>query len=76
MSGNHVTIGRKGQPDLLALYRGRGIGIELKSKTGSLKEAQKRCREAWGKQGLEVFKVHDGDWDALGVAMAWVEEAA
>lgn len=73
-SGSLVKIGIKGQPDLVALYRGHGIGLELKSLTGTEEKEQKACAEAWGKLGTIVFKVRADDWDALGVAIAWAEE--
>lgn len=73
-SGAFVKIGIKGQPDLVALYRGHGIGLELKSRTGTEEKEQKACAEAWGKLGTIVFKLKADDWDALGVAIAWAEE--
>lgn len=73
-SGAFVKIGRKGQPDILAIYRGQALGLELKSLTGSLKREQKECAAAWGELGTLIFTVKKDDWDALGVAVAWAEE--
>jgi hypothetical protein len=36
---------RKGWPDIEIIYRGRFIGIELKTKKGRVSEAQKKCHD-------------------------------
>lgn len=48
VSGGFVRFGQKGSPDIIAVVRGRFIGIECKSSKGKLSESQ----EEW-KDGLE-----------------------
>lgn len=50
-SGFMITFGRKGLPDLMVLMGGRFIGIELKSKTGTLEASQKELRPLLEAQG-------------------------
>ena len=47
----------EGTPDLVAIVRGRWLGLELKTATGRLSEAQERCHEAWRAAGAVVVVV-------------------
>lgn len=50
-SGFMITFGRKGMPDMFVLCAGKLIGLELKSKTGSLEQSQKELRPLLEAQG-------------------------
>ena len=54
---------KKGLPDLVFFYAGRGFAIELKTATGIVSAAQKRVLERWGKHGAIVAVVRNfAEW--------------
>jgi hypothetical protein len=44
-TGSYITNESAGCPDIIAIYKGRFYGIEVKSFTGRLSEKQKRFKE-------------------------------
>lgn len=50
-SGRVVRYGLLGSPDILACYRGRFVGIEVKSRTGKQREAQVNFQRAFERAG-------------------------
>lgn len=50
-TGRVVRFGLVGSPDILACYRGRFIGIEVKSSTGRQRDAQINFQRAFERSG-------------------------
>lgn len=47
----HVKVSAYGIGDIMGGYRGRGVAIETKTRTGKLLATQIRFRDAWVKTG-------------------------
>ena len=54
-AGGMVRAGIAGVADLLVVYDGRAIAIEVKTPTGRLSRAQHKWRDAWRKAGGEYY---------------------
>ena len=55
--GGMVRAGVAGVADILVVYEGRAIALEVTTPTGRLRPAQRRWRLAWGKAGGEYYIV-------------------
>ncbi len=59
-----VSFGVIGSPDIIGAYRGRAIGIEVKSASGMLRKSQERFRVAFERAG-GIYIVARSTSDAL-----------
>ena len=50
-AGTILHAGVAGCPDITGCYRGRAVGIEVKSPTGRQSEPQRRFQAAWERAG-------------------------
>lgn len=54
-SGRHITFGLgKGSPDLVGIYQGRFIGIEVKTPKGRLSDIQRRWHAIAAQHGARI----------------------
>lgn len=60
-SGFMITFGRKGMPDMFVLRAGVLIGLELKSKDGTLEDSQKKLRPLLEAQGCVYHVIRSVD---------------
>lgn len=45
MSGRVIQLAPEGSPDIIVCYKGKFIGLEIKSKTGKQRKAQKEAQD-------------------------------
>ena len=63
-AGGMVRAGIAGVADILVIYDGRAIALEVKTMTGRLRPAQRVWRQAWEAAGGEYYIVRSAA-DAL-----------
>ncbi len=57
----YVQNNKRGAPDICGIYRGKFIGIEVKTKTGRISPLQLAAKEAIEKAGGTYLLVRDSD---------------
>jgi 5-methylcytosine-specific restriction endonuclease McrA len=62
--GTMISFGLIGSPDIIGVYRGKAVGIEVKTQTGRLNENQKNFRKRWELSG-GVYIIARSPEDAL-----------
>ncbi len=65
-TGKRVRSGVKGSPDIIAVYRGRFIGFEVKTETGKQSLPQKRFQAACERAG-GIYAIVRSAEDALSI---------
>lgn len=62
----HIRSNANGVADIIGGYRGRGVAIETKTKTGRLRVSQQNFRTAWERAGCIYIVARCPD-DALAI---------
>ena len=60
-NGRHFKSGKPGVPDIIVVYEGRFIGLEVKTETGRQSEVQKEAEEQITDAGGEYYIVRSID---------------
>jgi hypothetical protein len=59
--GGFIRFGAKGSPDIIAIYGGQFIGIEVKASKGKQSKSQKDFQKAVEKSGGFYWLVYSGE---------------
>lgn len=71
-SGHVIRFGVPGQPDILGTFRGRAVGIEVKSAKGTQRREQKLWQAQWIRGGgiYVLARSLDDVMQALGLSVS------